>query len=67
MQNTSHELTQIQRWMQSVIMHPGGVLRGIQADEARAHINLQPADIESVISPSQHQNSVERLEIYARA
>jgi hypothetical protein len=67
MQNTTHDLTQIQRWMQSVIMHPGGVLRGIQADEAQVYIEIKPADIESVISPSQNQNSVERLEIYARA
>ena len=67
MQNSSRDLAAIQRWLQSVIMHPGGVLRGIQADEARAHIDLQPTDIESVISPSRHQNSVERLEIYSRA
>jgi hypothetical protein len=53
--------------MQSVIIHPGGVPRGIESDDARAHIDIQAADIESVISPSLHQNSCERLEIYARA
>jgi len=67
MQKPGHDLTQIQRWMQSVIMHPGGVLPGIQSDEAQAHIKMQSAEIESVIAPSLQQNSVERLEIYARA
>jgi hypothetical protein len=62
-----HDLSQLQGWMQSVIMHPGGVIQGMKTDEARAHIGIDPIDIASVIAPSRNQNSLERLEIYARA
>lgn len=62
-----HDLAQIQRWLQSVITHPGGVLSGMQTDAARAQLDVRPADIASVILPSQRQDSIERLEIYAQA
>lgn len=62
-----HELVQIQRWMQSVIMHPGGVIAGLDSAESRQHIDVAPADVASVIAPSQAQSSVDRLAIYARA
>lgn len=62
-----HDLERIQRWMQSVIMHPGGVVAGIDSEEARSHIDVAPADVEAVIAPSQSQSSVDRLAIYARA
>ncbi len=60
-------LAQIQAWMQSVIMNPSGVLDGIASADARAHIDVSAEQIESVIGPSSHQSSVERLEIYAGA
>jgi hypothetical protein len=63
----NHDLEQIQRWMQSVIMHPGGVVAGIDSAEARRHIDVAPADVEAVIAPSLAQSSVDRLAIYARA
>ncbi|HEX4150492.1 MAG TPA: DNA-binding domain-containing protein [Pirellulales bacterium] len=67
MSETPHELSQLQRWMQAVMMHPGGIVEGMQADDARTHIDVQPSAIESVICPSREQSSVERLEIYAHA
>ena len=67
MPSSHRELAHIQAWMQSVIMHPAGALEGIDSDEARAHLDVSPEEIESVIARSSHQTSVERLEIYANA
>jgi hypothetical protein len=53
--------------MQSVITHPGGVAAGLESEEARQHIDVAPADVETVIAPSQSQSSEDRLAIYARA
>lgn len=49
------------------MMHPGGVVEGIQAEAACQHIDLTPAAVDSVICPSREQTSVQRLEIYAHA
>ena len=62
-----HELPQIQGWLQSVIMNPAGVIDGITSADARAHIDVAPADVESVIECSSHQTSFERLQIYSGA
>ncbi len=67
MAESKHPLRQIQSWMQNVIMHPGGVAAGLQADAAREHLQLEPEQIEQVISPSEALNSAQRLEIYAQA
>jgi hypothetical protein len=61
------DLAQIQGWMQSVIMNPSGVVDGIAASDARAHIDVLPEEIETVIERSSHQTSIERLQIYSRA
>jgi hypothetical protein len=60
-------LDQIQRWMQSVIMHPGGVVEGVAAPEARQHLQVTPQSLDEVIRPSQSLDSVQRLEIYVDA
>ncbi len=60
-------LTTVQRWMQSVIMHPDGVAAGLASDAARQHLDVPPDDVEQVILRSQAQTSVERLSIYANA
>ena len=60
-------LPQIQRWMQSVITHPGGVEEGIRSETARRHLDLQPAELESIIRPSRALTSHQRLEIYVDA
>jgi hypothetical protein len=53
--------------MQSVIMHPGGVVAGIQSENAKAAIDVSPAGVETVVRPSNSQTSIERLQIYAAA
>lgn len=60
-------LEQIQRWMQSVITHPGGVAGGVAADSARQHLDVPLAELESVILPSRTLDSQSRLEIYVDA
>ncbi len=62
-----YSLDTIQRWMQSVITHPGGVIEGMNAAEARGHIAIEPDQLESVVTRSQSLEGVDRLEIYARA
>ena len=57
----------VQRWMQSVITHPGGVQGGLESAAARAEIDLPPADLPEVIAPSRALSSHQRLEIYAQA
>ncbi len=60
-------LEQIERWMQSVIMHPGGVQEGVDSPEARKHLDVTLEDLESVITRSESLASSERLEIYVDA
>lgn len=60
-------LEKVQRWMQSVIMHPDGVAAGLDSEAARKHIDVPAEQVEQVISPSQALSSVERLSIYANA
>jgi hypothetical protein len=57
----------IQRWMQAVIMHPDGVLRGAAAPEARQHLDIAADQIERVIAPSRQLTGEERLAIYGKA
>jgi hypothetical protein len=61
------DLDVIERWMQSVIVHPDGVEAGINSDQAQRHIALSPNQIETVVTRSQSLSSIERLEIYANA
>lgn len=61
------DLRRIQSWLQSVIMHPGGVVAGMRSDESREHLDVTPGDLASVILPSAAVSSLDRLEIYARA
>lgn len=60
-------LEQIQRWMQSVITHPGGVAGGAASDAARAHLDVAPENLHQVILPSDRLTSDQRLEIYVDA
>lgn len=62
-----HQLDQIQRWMQTVIMHPDGVEAGILSGAARDHVDVAPDDAGEIIQPSRNLTSLERLEIYANA
>ncbi|WP_158633457.1 HvfC/BufC N-terminal domain-containing protein [Tautonia sociabilis] len=60
-------LDRLQHWMQAVITHPGGVLAGMGAEEARRHIDVDGDRVEEVITRSRALGSVDRLEVYARA
>src|SRR6185437_11506395 len=60
-------LARLQRWMQAVITHPGGVAEGAASDDARRHLADSPSGIEQVISRSQRLTSEERLAIYSHA
>ncbi len=57
----------VQRWMQSVLMHRGGVAEGVDAAESRQHIDITLDELPSVIRPSQSLSSADRLEIYVNA
>jgi hypothetical protein len=58
-------LATLERWMQAVVMHPGGAEAGVRARPARALITGAARDLESTVLPSKNLSSVERLEIYA--
>jgi hypothetical protein len=65
--NPRHDLGQIQRWMQAVIMHPAGVAEGIAATAARRHIDVGPDETETVVTRSRALTTLERLAIYGYA
>lgn len=67
MSQSPRPLHEIQGWMQSVIMHPLGVEQGIESDEARAHMDIAPDNVETVIGRSRALESTERLAIYGNA
>lgn len=61
------DLTVVQRWMQTVLMHPAGVETGVASEAARAWIDVTPDQAESVVEPSHSLSGLERLAIYNRA
>ena len=61
------QLDQIQKWMQSVIMHPEGIRAGVESAEAHRQIPVSPETVEDVITRSQSLSSLERLAIYGNA
>jgi hypothetical protein len=67
MNTAPRPLDTLQRWMQSVIMHPLGIVAGIESDAARSEIAVSVADIENVIEPSKACSSIERLGVYGNA
>jgi Putative DNA-binding domain len=60
-------LDQVQRWMQSVIMHSGSVAEGIASPGAREHLAVSTGELESVINASASLDAESRLEIYVDA
>jgi hypothetical protein len=60
-------LDELQRWLQAVVTHPGGVTAGIESAEAREQIAVGPRQVERVVTRSQALTALERLEIYNRA
>jgi hypothetical protein len=57
-------LDALQRWMQAVITHPGGVAAGAASAEARVEIERADGDLEQVVNRSQSLSALQRLEIY---
>jgi hypothetical protein len=45
-------LERVQRWMQAVIMHPDGVVAGIESESAQQQIEMRPEQAEEIIRRS---------------
>jgi hypothetical protein len=67
MSEPRHTLDELQRWMQAVVTHPGGVAAGIESDAACRQISLVPEQAERLITRSQALTAIERLQIYHHA
>ncbi len=67
MSHDAYNLGRIERWMQTVIMHPAGVQQGIASEDARRHLDITTDEIEKVITRSNALTAAERLAIYGRA
>lgn len=61
------DLHALQLWMQSVIMHAGGVSDALDRGPSRKWLEIDRKDIERVIQPSQNCTSIERLSVYNSA
>ncbi|HVS37097.1 MAG TPA: DNA-binding domain-containing protein [Gemmataceae bacterium] len=57
----------LQRWMQATIMHPDGVVRGMNSLAAREEIDDAADEAEKVVTRSKALTAVERLSIYSHA
>lgn len=62
-----HDLETIQRWMQSVITYPGGVVAGVETEAAQRQIEISSAQIEEVVTRSEKLSGLDRLDVYASA
>jgi hypothetical protein len=61
------KLAQIERWMQAIITHPGGVADGIQSPQARAAAGASQSELGRIVNRSSRRTAIERLEVYANA
>jgi hypothetical protein len=64
---TQLDLDATQRWLQSVIVHPGGVAAGIESPAALDKVELTAGRVEEMICRSKAQTGIERLEVYSNA
>jgi hypothetical protein len=67
MSGAQPNLNVIQRWMQAVLMHPGGIATGMGSDEARRWLELSPDEVAQVLTRSETLTAMERLAIYGSA
>jgi hypothetical protein len=67
MSEARNTLDELQRWLQAVVTHPGGVTAGIESADAREQIAVGPRQVERVVTRSHSLTALERLEIYNRA
>ncbi len=63
----SGELTDLQRWFQTVVTHAEGVEAGVCSQEAQELFRLRPGELERVVTRSHALSAAERLGIYANA
>lgn len=61
------ELESVQRWMQAVLTHPDGVLKGADSEAAQQLIKAGAGNLESVVTRSRNLEAADRLAIYANA
>ncbi len=60
-------LETLERWLQAVVMHPGGAATGLRSPAAKRLLPRAASRPESVILPSKAMSAVERLGVYAHA
>lgn len=60
-------LERLQRWMQAVITHPGGVGSGVASPAARQSVPVDAQALENIVTPSATLTGAERLAIYCRS
>ena len=65
MRAAAADLQTIERWIQSVVMHPEGAVAGLESRPARRLLPEAAKDLGTVVLPSTALTSLERLEIYA--
>jgi putative DNA-binding protein len=63
----SCSLSQLQRWMQSVIKHPAGIEAGANSESAHTALGGAVDELDDVICRSQRLSSVDRLRVYGNA
>jgi hypothetical protein len=61
------KLGRLQRWMQAVITHRGGVGSGVASPAARQSVAVDAQTLESIVTPSETLSGAERLAIYSRS
>ncbi|MBX3412103.1 MAG: putative DNA-binding domain-containing protein [Pirellulales bacterium] len=61
------DLARLERWVQAVIMHPGGVAQGAASVEARAELGGATVGVDDLVERSRALTATERLSIYNRA
>lgn len=66
MKGTPIQYDQIQRWMQAVITHPGGIGAGVSSEAARQTIDVGFEELETIVTRSESLTGAERLAIYSR-
>jgi hypothetical protein len=63
--STTPDLATLERWMQAVVMHDGGVQAGLKSPRARALVAEAARELERVVLPSRQLTAAERLGIYS--
>jgi len=64
---TQPSLAELQHWLQAVVTHPGGVVEGIDSEEAQRRVPIPAEAINSVVLPSKSLTSHQRLAVYSNA